>query len=78
MKSYKLLLAMFAASLFTVSLASAAEMKKESVVAPCCAKAHADGKTCSHGCCVEAAKAGDNCMKCKGSGKIVKKVDAKK
>ena len=44
--------------------------KTETKVANCCAKAKADGKTCSHACCVEAAKAGNNCTKCGGSGKI--------
>ncbi len=78
MKTSKSLLAIFAGSLFAVSLAFAAnEPKKDaaaaSVTAPCCVKAQADSKACTHGCCVEAAKAGDNCSKCKGSGKIAKK-----
>ncbi len=30
----------------------------------CCAKAAADGKTCAHPCCVDAAKAGGVCKKC--------------
>ena len=30
------------------------------------------GKKCEHKCCVEAAKAGDNCTKCGGAGKIAK------
>mgnify|MGYP001627497384 CR=1 FL=1 len=42
----------------------------ENKTAGCCAKAQSEGKTCAHPCCVEAAKAGDNCTKCKGSGKI--------
>jgi hypothetical protein len=47
-------------------------------VAGCCTKADAAGKTCAHACCVEAAKAGNNCTKCGGAGKIEKKTDAKK
>jgi hypothetical protein len=56
--------AFFAAGVF------AAEKAAETKVANCCTKAKADGKTCSHACCVEAAKAGNNCTKCGGSGKI--------
>jgi hypothetical protein len=48
----------------------AADTKTETKVANCCAKAKTDGKTCAHACCVEAAKAGNNCTKCGGSGKI--------
>ena len=65
------------ASLFAAGAMFAAD-KVESKVAGCCATAAKEGKTCSHACCVEAAKAGDNCTKCKGSGKIEKKVEAKK
>ncbi len=32
----------------------------------CCEKAKADGKECTHKCCVEAAKAGKACEKCGG------------
>jgi hypothetical protein len=46
--------------------------------AGCCAKAEAKGEKCSHECCAEAAKAGNNCEKCKGSGKIEKKEEVKK
>jgi hypothetical protein len=73
-KSSKSLLVLSLASLFAASWAFAAENK----TAGCCAKAQGEGKTCAHPCCVEAAKAGDNCTKCKGSGKIQKKADAKK
>ena len=38
----------------------AAQFDKDS----CCAKANADGKTCDHPCCVEAAKNGEVCAKC--------------
>ena len=43
------------------------------MAAGCCASAEAKGEKCTHGCCVEAAKADNNCEKCKGSGKIEKK-----
>ena len=56
------------ASMFIAGVVFAATT--ESKVAGCCTKAKADGKTCAHACCVEAAKAGDNCTKCGGSGKI--------
>ena len=55
------------ASMFIAGAVFAAADAK---VAGCCTKAKADGKTCAHACCVEAAKAGDNCTKCGGSGKI--------
>lgn len=32
----------------------------------CCESAKAEGKTCTHKCCVEAAKAGKACEKCGG------------
>ena len=76
MKSPKSLLAFALVSFFAAGLYAAD--KVESKVAPCCAKAQADGKTCTHACCVEAAKAGDNCTKCKGSGKIETKAASKK
>ena len=70
------LLAVAIGSLFSASVMFAAA---ESKVAGCCAKAQGEGKTCTHACCVEAAKAGDNCTKCKRSGKIEqKKAGAKK
>ena len=56
------------ASLFIAGVMFAATA--ESKVAGCCTKAKADGKTCAHACCVESAKAGDNCTKCGGAGKI--------
>jgi hypothetical protein len=69
------LVAMAVASLFSagVMFAATAEKTTESKVAGCCTKAQADGKTCAHACCVEAAKAGNNCTKCGGSGKIAAK-----
>jgi hypothetical protein len=66
MKSTKSIIA--TASLFLAGAVFA--LAADSKVAGCCTKAKADGKTCAHSCCVEAAKAGDNCTKCGGSGKI--------
>jgi hypothetical protein len=60
------------------SLFAADEKAPASKPAGCCAKAEAKGEKCSHECCAEAAKAGNNCEKCKGSGKIEKKEEAKK
>ena len=71
MKNLRLILALAAAAF--VAAAVHAEDKPaapESKVAKCCAKADAKGEKCSHECCVEAAKAGDNCAKCGGSGKV--------
>jgi hypothetical protein len=70
----KSFLAITVASLFAAGALFAADSK----VAGCCTKAQADGKACSHACCVEAAKAGNNCTKCGGSGKVEKKAEAKK
>ncbi|MDP3073421.1 MAG: hypothetical protein Q8N18_24225 [Opitutaceae bacterium] len=69
--SSKSLIALIALSFASAGLMFAAE-KVENKTAGCCVKAQADGKACAHPCCVEAAKAGDNCTKCKGSGKITK------
>jgi hypothetical protein len=69
------LLAVAVASLFSASVMFAAT---ESKVAGCCAKAQSAGKTCEHACCVAAAKEGNNCTKCKGSGKIEQKAGSKK
>lgn len=66
------LIAVAVASLFSASVMFAAE-KAETKVAGCCTKAEAGGKACAHACCVEAAKAGNNCTKCGGSGKIAAK-----
>lgn len=40
----------------------------------CCAKAKAEGKTCDHPCCVEAATKGEVCLKCNPGAKA--KLDA--
>jgi hypothetical protein len=71
-KSSTSLLALVFASLFAAGVMFAAD-KSGNKVAGCCTKAKNDGKTCAHACCVEAAKAGNNCTKCGGSGKIDKK-----
>mgnify|MGYP003349139935 CR=1 FL=1 len=42
----------------------------------CCEKAAAEGKECTHKCCVEAKKAGKTCEKC--NGKKEDKKDDKK
>jgi hypothetical protein len=71
MKTPKLLLPLFLASMFAASFAFAAET--ESKQAACCAKAANDGAACAHACCTEAAKDGKNCAKCGGTGEIAKK-----
>ena len=76
MKSPKKIVALVVLALFAAGATFAAEEKKESKQAGCCAKAEKEGKACTHECCVAAAKDGNNCEKCKGSGKIEKK-DAK-
>lgn len=76
MNPKKYLLPLVIATCFTVGGLFAAEAKKEapeSKPAGCCTKAEAKGEVCGHGCCVEAAKADNNCEKCKGSGKKDKK-----
>ena len=81
MKSQKFLLTLAFVSLFAGAALFAVDEKKDAPaakVAGCCAKAAADGKKCTHECCVEAAKAGNNCEKCKGSGKIEKHEEVKK
>ena len=70
-KSSTSLIALIALSLASAGFVFAADTAA-SKTAACCAKAQGEGKACAHPCCVEAAKAGDNCTKCKGSGKIVK------
>ena len=67
------LVAIAVASMFSAGVMFAADPAPAPKVAGCCTKAQADGKTCAHACCVEAAKAGNNCTKCGGSGKIAAK-----
>ena len=57
MKAIKSLIIVACAVAFLGSITLAAD-------APCCAKAKADGKTCTHECCVKAAKDGKSCEKC--------------
>jgi hypothetical protein len=79
MKKFTSIVAFAVVSLFVASFVSAEEAKKaESKVAGCCAKAKADGKTCTHACCVEAAKDGKNCAKCGGAGDLAKEKKGKK
>lgn len=81
MKSPKSIIALVVLSLLTAGLAYASSDKNEapaSKQAGCCTKAEAKGEKCGHGCCAEAAKDGNNCEKCNGSGKIEKKEEAKK
>jgi hypothetical protein len=73
----KSFVAIVSASVFAAGLMFAAD-SSASKVAGCCTKAQGEGKACAHACCVEAAKAGNNCTKCGGAGKIEKKADAKK
>jgi hypothetical protein len=51
---------------FAGSAFAADEKKPEGTPAGCCAKAAADGKSCTHACCVQAAEAGKQCEKCGG------------
>ena len=58
---------------FTIAL-MASPAWAEHKQANCCKKAADDSKkTCSHKCCVAAAKEGKECEKCGGSGELPKK-----
>ncbi|MEX2044801.1 MAG: hypothetical protein WD941_05560 [Opitutus sp.] len=67
-------LAVFASALlFGSGLVFAADGKAPapaSKEAKCCMNAAKDEKKCAHPCCVEAAKAGNHCTKCGGSGPL--------
>ncbi len=79
MKLRNTIVALVAGALLTAGVAFAADTKTEAKAAKCCAKAAADGKTCTHECCIAAAKDGKNCEKCGGAGKIeAHHADAKK
>ena len=80
MNKRKSFLALVVIAFVAAGLAFAAEGEKkaEAKVAGCCAKAKADGKSCTHACCVEAAKEGKNCAKCGGSGDLAKEKKKKK
>ena len=72
MKNLRLILVL-AVTAFAAAAVQAEEAKKdaaESKPSKCCAKADAKGEKCSHECCADAAKAGNNCEKCGGSGKV--------
>jgi hypothetical protein len=68
-KTTQSIIAIIALSFAGAGVAFAAAASKPG---KCCAAAAKDGKTCAHACCVEAAKAGNNCTKCGGEGKIEK------
>lgn len=70
MKNVRLVL-LLAVTAFVAAAVQAEDKKDAPAGKPskCCASADAKGEKCSHDCCVEAAKAGDNCKKCGGSGK---------
>lgn len=71
----------FAVAGFAAAALSADEAKKDAPAdkqAGCCAKAAADGKACTHDCCVDAAKNGMNCERCGGHGKAPEKPAEKK
>jgi hypothetical protein len=80
MKNLRLMLALGLAGFVFTALRAADEKKEtpEAHPAGCCAKKEAKGEHCTHDCCVEAAKAGNNCEHCKGSGKIADNHPAEK
>ena len=59
----KLFLALAAAATLSI-VAGCQSSSCCSADASCCAKAKAEGKTCTKPCCVEAAKTGAVCKKC--------------
>jgi hypothetical protein len=71
MKTIRLVLTLAVVSFVTAAVQ--AEDAPASKPAKCCAKAEGKGEKCTHDCCVEAAKAGNNCEKCGGSGKVEEK-----
>ncbi len=76
MKSLRLIVASVVLAFTSVALCAEGEKKDKEMpakAAGCCTSAEAKGEQCTHGCCVEAAKAGNNCEKCKGTGKKEKK-----
>ncbi|RXK55968.1 hypothetical protein ESB00_08850 [Oleiharenicola lentus] len=78
MKSLRIIVASFVLGFTAMALQAEGEKKDKEMpakAAGCCAKAESKGDQCTHGCCVEAAKADNNCEKCKGAGKKEKKQD---
>ena len=57
--------------------ALAAEKSAEKKEATCCEKAKAEGKECTHKCCVAAHKDGKSCEKCNPNKEDLKKDDKK-
>lgn len=70
MKLFKTLMATACAGVLIAGTAWAAEKT-------CCEKAKAEGKDCTHKCCVAAHKDGKSCEKCNPNKEDTKK-DAKK
>jgi hypothetical protein len=58
---------------FAIALMATPAFAAEHKQADCCKKAADDKKTCTHKCCVAAAKDGKECEKCGGSGELPKK-----
>jgi hypothetical protein len=81
MKTLRLMIA-FAVVGLTATALQADDHKKDKEMpakaAGCCTSAEAKGEKCSHSCCVEADKAGNNCERCKGTGKKEKKPEEAK
>ena len=57
--------------------ALAAEKSAEKKEGTCCEKAKAEGKECTHKCCVAAHKDGKSCEKCNPNKEDMKKDDKK-
>lgn len=70
MKVLKMLVVAALASAILTGVSLAAEKT-------CCEKAAAEGKECTHKCCVEAKKAGKVCEKCNPAKKDEKKEEKK-
>lgn len=74
MKSLRFSLALIVAAFALSNLARAEDSKPAPAGEPgkCCAKAAADGQTCTHGCCTAATKEGKHCEKCGGKNEATK------
>jgi hypothetical protein len=55
---------------FALALVATPALADEHKQGGCCKKATESGKECTHKCCVDAAKKGNECEKCGGKGKI--------
>ena len=60
-----------------VALVAGSALAAEKAEKTCCEKAKAEGKECTHKCCVAAHKEGKSCEKCNKHGEDVKKTDKK-